>query len=272
MLFYMYDLKKLSDTLVERLHLETPPVANFLSPKIPEGVENLDGRMKWCEMVDLVRLEGKVFYTEKEQHTCYNGMYYLGMADVFPGHLTGEWLSGKYPEEGRRIFRSPMAVKRALNKYWKILPNTIKYISFAPLHAAAPFDPEKGGLIVLVICNPKQAMYLIRGHTFETGDIVMGATMPSTCSTVVSRPYLTGELSPSLGCFGGRTFMKVKTEEMFIGFPVEILESLVENLVSLLDGRPDLDKMLDEGIGQYHIASEEEKLVQRAGWTKESKE
>ncbi|HMK83839.1 MAG TPA: DUF169 domain-containing protein [Candidatus Bathyarchaeia archaeon] len=257
----------LSNRLKSSLSLETSPVAIFLSPKIPKGIKQLEGKMKWCEMVDKARLEGKVFYSTVENHACKNGMFYLGMTQAFPGLLNGEWLSGKYPENGRRIFRSPMAVQRAQTKYWKITPETIKTISFSPLEKA-PFDPEEGGVIVMVICNPKQAMYLIRGHTFETGEMVYGATMPSTCSSVCARAYMTGELCPSLGCFGARIFMKVKTEEMFMGIPIEILPKLVDNLESLLDGRPDLKAMLSEEVGQYHSATEEDRLVQISEWNK----
>jgi uncharacterized protein (DUF169 family) len=47
----------LSNRLKSSLSLETSPVVIFLSPKIPKGIRQLEGKMKWCEMVDKARLE-----------------------------------------------------------------------------------------------------------------------------------------------------------------------------------------------------------------------
>ncbi len=57
--------------------------------------------------------------------------------------------------------------------------------------------------------------------------------------------------------------MKVKPEEVFLGVPLELFPQMVENLESLLEGRPDLDSMLQEPVGTFHSASEDEREAQR---------
>ena len=65
--------KKQCQRLMEGLGLETTPVAVFFSTNPPEGVSAYKGGLKACTMLDLARLEGKVFYTVAKNHTCKNG-------------------------------------------------------------------------------------------------------------------------------------------------------------------------------------------------------
>ena len=54
----------------------------------------------------------------------------------------------------------------------------------------------------------------------------------------------------------------MKPEELPVGFPVEHLEPIVNNLETQLEDRPDLKALLAEPIGEYHKTTEEEIKVQ----------
>jgi uncharacterized protein (DUF169 family) len=247
--------------LMRGLRLEMVPVAVFFSTNPPGNTKQLNCKLKACEMLDVARYEGKVFYSTAENHECKNGMYYLGLTKAFAGLKTGDWTAGRYPEKGRSNWASPVAFRRTLNYYPRIEEETVKCISYAPLDKC-PFKPEIGGGIVVLTCTPKQGLYLARAAVYEMGGVINGIVGPSTCSVVMAGPIQKGEMFYTLGCYGGRIFVKIKTEELYFGFPIEFLEKIVISLEIQLRDRPDLDIILDEGVGTYHIAIEEEKMVQ----------
>lgn len=249
--------KKLCQRLMEGLRLETTPVAVFFSTNPPENVPAYKGGLKACTMLDLSRLEGKVFYTVAKNHTCKNGQYYLGMSKAFAGLKTGDWNAGKYPDKGRSMYASPAVFRRTLPFYPRVDQETVNVISYAPLDNC-PISIRNGGGVVVVICNPKQAMYLARSATYHMGGVVQGITGPSTCAVIMGGPFQYGQMYHSLGCYGGRLYVKVKTEETFIGFPIEMLDNMVEAVENILRDRPDLNNLIQEGVGQYHEATPEE--------------
>lgn len=248
----------LTRRLMNGLRLETKPVGIFFSTNPPAGVERFKGGLKACQMIDEARLEGKVFWTDKNNHTCKNGQFYLGMAKAFPGLPTGDWNAGKYPDKGRSMYASPVVFRRTLAHYPRVeQEETVKVISYAPLDNC-PISNTIGGGIVLVICTPKQGLYLARSATYHMGGVVRGITGPSTCAVVMAGPFQHGEMYHTLGCYGGRLFVKIKTEETYIGFPIEMLDNIVEGLERLLNDRPDLNQLIDEPVGKYHVATPEE--------------
>ena len=249
--------KQLCERLMRGLKLETRPVAVQFSTNPPPNVQKLDEKTKACSMLDLARLEGRVFYTRADNHTCKNGSHYLGMTKPFKGLETGDWYCGKYPDQGRAMYPSPVVARRNNNYYIKIPENTVNVISYAPLDNC-PFDTRHGGIVVVLMCNPKQGLYLTRSATYHAGGIVTGITGPSTCSVIMAGPFERGEMMTTLGCYGGRLYVKIKSEEEFIGLPVEMLENTVEALERVLNDRPDLKDMLAEGVGMYHVATPEE--------------
>lgn len=252
---------ELCKRLMKELRLDVVPVAVFFSTNPPENTKQIDRKIKACEMLDVARYEGEVFYSTKENHDCKNGMYYLGLTKAFEGLKTGDWTAGKYPDKGRSNWATPVAFRRTSVHYMRIEEETVKCISYAPLDKC-PFKPEIGGGIVVLTCNPKQGLYLARAAVYEMGGIVRGIVGPSTCSVVMAGPVQYGEMFHTLGCYGGRIFVKIKTEELYFGFPIEILDRIVNSLEVQLHDRPDLDEILDEGVGLYHVASDAEKKVQ----------
>lgn len=255
--------RDLCKRLVDGLKLETVPVAVQFSTNPPEGVPKLDVETKACSMLDLARLEGRTFYTTADNHTCKNGSHYLGMTKPFKGLETGDWYAGKYPDKGRSMYPSPVVARRNNEYYIKIEQGTVNVISYAPLDQC-PFDSQLGGIIVVLMCNPKQGLYLSRSATYHMGGIVTGITGPSTCSVVMAGPFEKGEMFTTLGCYGGRLFVKVKTEEEFVGFPIETLDNIVDALERLLNDRPDLNTLLAERVGTYHTPTPEEISAQIA--------
>jgi uncharacterized protein (DUF169 family) len=249
--------RKLCERLVTLLKLETVPVAVQYSTNPPEGVPKLEEQTKACSMLDIARLEGRTFFTRADNHTCKNGSHYLGMTKPFKGLETGDWYAGKYPDKGRSMYPSPVVARRNNDYYIKIEQGTVNVISYAPLDKC-PFDPQLGGIIVVLMCNPKQGLYLTRSATYHMGGVVTGITGPSTCSVVMAGPFEKGEMFTTLGCYGGRLFVKVKTEEEFVGFPIEMLDNIVDALERLLGDRPDLNQLLAEGVGTYHVPTAEE--------------
>jgi uncharacterized protein (DUF169 family) len=135
---------------------------------------------------------------------------------------------------------------------------TVKCLSFAPLDKC-PFKPEIGGGVVALTCTPKQGTYLARAAVYRMGGMVKGMVGPDTTSMILAWPLQTGEMVFTTGCLGGRLYSKTKTEELYFSFPIEILEEVVNSLEVQLRDRPDLDKLLDEGVGVYHVATEKEK-------------
>ena len=70
---------ELSNKLKVTLGLESSPIAIAFSTEPPEGVEQMKGRMRLCQMLDKVRLDGESFYTNYENHECDGGAYSCGL-------------------------------------------------------------------------------------------------------------------------------------------------------------------------------------------------
>ena len=275
----MYEIewyKDLSDRLMQGLRLDALPTAVFYSMEPPEGVVQLDRNdLKACAMLDEARFESKVFYTTIENHECQQARAFLGLVPIWPEAMSGTWASGDYPDKGRSMTASPIAwARQTLYKaksegYHGIEAGTVKYVSYAPLDKCS-FGPEVGGGVVVLTCTPNAGMTLFRAATYKTGAIVPEGTthLGSTCRSIMAHPYVTGKMAYTIGCVGGRTFVRVKTEELFFGFPVEFLEEIVDCMEVQLRRRPDIDSRLDQKLGESHIATPQDRKVQRSGWTK----
>jgi uncharacterized protein (DUF169 family) len=210
---------ELSDRLKKTLGLESSPIAISFSTEAPEGVEQMRGRARLCQMLDRVRLEGESFYTVSECHECDGGASSCGLRMMSESRKTGEFLVKL------GLFGSKRAARRFLNSNPRIEFGTVQAVSFSPLEKAK-FEPD----VVLLICNAKQGMQIAEAFAYESGKRTTGLTGPPICSAVVAAPFLTGEVVYSLGDTGARKYMKLRDEDIFIAIPAELLPDIVENL------------------------------------------
>jgi len=214
---------ELSNKLKETLGLESSPIAISFSNEPPEGVEQMKGQIRLCQMLDKVRLGGESFYTDYENHGCDGGAYSCGLIMPSERLKTGEFLA-----KDLGLFGSKRAARRFISSIPRIEPETVKVVSFSPLENAK-FEPD----VVVLICNAKQGMKIAEAVAYQSGKNTMGLTGPPICSAVVAYPFLSGEVVYSLGDIGARRSMKVKDEDIFVAIPTERLPDIVANLGKL---------------------------------------
>jgi uncharacterized protein (DUF169 family) len=214
---------ELSDRMKKTLGLESSPIAISFSIEAPEGVEQMHGRARLCQMLDRVRREGESFYTVPECHECDGGASSCGLKMMSESRKTGEFLVKL------GLFGSKRAARRFLSSNPRIEFGTVQTVSFSPLEKAK-FEPD----VVVLICNAKQGMQIAEACAYESGKRATGLTGPPICSAVVAAPFLTGEVVYSLGDTGARKYMKLKDEDIFIAIPAELLSEIVENLEKVI--------------------------------------
>jgi uncharacterized protein (DUF169 family) len=220
--------KEISENLDKLLDLKSPPVAISIGLEVPKEVKRLKGRLPLCKMLDKARLEGESFYTTAENHECAGGLYSLGFKGD-PEEIRREQVKLAEILHDRGVYSSTTSALRGRKQLPSIKPGTTEIVSFSALKNSE-FEPN----VVVVICNPEQAMRLIMSTEWETGISKARGLSGSICSTVIAAPYLEGEVTYSLGGGGTRVNMKLRDEEMFVGIPAELLKGLVKNLEQII--------------------------------------
>ena len=193
----------------ERLGLEKSPVAVklFLDKKdIPEGIQKIEENLRHCEMVQRA-VQGEIFYsTAKEQQLC-NGAGALGLMEPPEKVKSGEmhYSLGKFSSLG--------SAKRTLDVIPRIDP-IMEAIAYAPLETAL-YGPD----IVIIICNPQQAMQLAQAMVYTSVDRFTAdfAGIQSICADAVAGPYTTKRPNITLGCDASRKFADIKPYEVIVG-------------------------------------------------------
>ena len=215
----MQHYSEYSAIIKKSIKLETSPIAISFSTEAPANIKQMNGEMRLCQMLDVVRFNGESFWTTSDNHQCDGGSGSCGMKETRESIKTGEFLSKM------GLFGTKRAARRFTSSNPRIEYGTVTILSFAPLEKA-PFEPD----VVVLICNAKQGMIVAEAFAYETGKRTLGMTGPPICSSIVAAPYLTGEVVYSFGDHGARNYMKIKDEEVFVGIPAELLPSIIENL------------------------------------------
>ena len=200
------------------LQLDYPPIAISLGRVPPPDLSKLKGKMEFCRMWAEVQ-KGKSFFVTAENHDCFPGEYHLGLRDW----SDKEYVCRFWVEQVYAFSRS------AIEKYITGLPHLkrelVTLICLSPMEKAS-FEPD----LVLVRCNPEQAMLLLWAYSYNTGELVYGNTGTAMCSTLVIRPYLTKKPSFTIGDPGGRYIVGLSGEEIMVSIPYSLFDVMVETL------------------------------------------
>lgn len=215
------EFPKASDALKKALGLTTSPVAIRLihtKDEIPPGIERLDKTVRHCQMVSLARKEGRVFYSTLDNHECVGGAWSLGLREISESLKTGDF----YFKLGK--FESPAASKRTIDQIPHLESGATYATMYAPLEKA-PFVPQ----VILIVAPARTMLKLAQATLYQLGGRVHSqfSGIQSVCADATAQTYLTGSANYSLGCDGSRKFSGIEDGEMVMGFPAELLPSMV---------------------------------------------
>ena len=215
----------LSFKIKNKLGLEKSPVAIKLVLKeedIPEGIPKIEENIRHCEMVQKAA-QGETFYATAEQQACKGGAGAIGLMEPPEKVKSGEM----YYSLGR--FSSLGSAKRTVDAIPKIEP-IMKAIAYAPLETT-PYDPD----VVVIICNPQQAMQLAQAMVYTLGGRFDAdfAGIQSICGDAVAGPYTTKRPNITLGCSGSRKFADIKPDEVIVGMNGENIGCVINALEAL---------------------------------------
>lgn len=212
----------ISEKIKDKLGLNKSPVAiKFVlrEKHLPEGVSKIEDNIRHCQMVQKAS-EGDMFYATFKEQMCKGGSAALGLQEPLEKAETGEF----YMSLGR--FSSIGSAKRTVDAIPKIDP--IMYaLVYAPLEKAS-FDPD----VILVICNPAQALKLAQALIYTSGGRIEAdfSGIQSICADVVAGPFLRGTPNFTLGCSGSRQYADIKEDEVIVGLNRENIGDLVDAL------------------------------------------
>jgi len=218
-----YDM--VSRELKERLGLSKSPVAiKFIlrEEDIPEEIEKIEENIRHCEMVQKAA-QGETFYATAEEQMCKGGASAIGLMETPEKIKTGEF----YQSLGR--FSSLGSAKRTMESIPKIDP-IMKAIIYAPLEVIK-FDPD----VIVVICNPAQALKLAQAMVYTRGGRVEASFsgIQSLCADAVAGPFVNNTANITLGCSGSRQYADIKEDEVIVGMNGENIGCVVTALISM---------------------------------------
>ena len=215
-------LREKGDLIKELLKLNYFPIGVSLGKPPLSSLSKLGGKMEFCKMWKAA-FEGESFFAMADNHNCLTGQYYLGLR---------KWKESvcRFLVDEVHAFSSQEVVNRYLQKT-PILPgNKSRVICISPLENIT-FIPD----IVLIRCNPEQAMLLLWSYSYNTGEVVNGETGTAMCISLVIKPYLNRKPSFSIGDPGGRYIVGLSEHEIVISIPFQLFNKMVETLKSRLE-------------------------------------
>lgn len=218
-----YDL--VSDKLKEHLNLSKSPVAiKFVlrEEDIPEGIKKIENGARHCELVQKAS-QGERFYATAEEQTCKGGASALGLMEAPEKVKTGEM----YQSLGR--FSSLGSAKRTMEEIPKIEPMMYALV-YAPLEEVE-FDPD----VIVMICNPAQAMKLAQAMIYTLGGRVEAdfSGIQSICADAVAGPFTRKRPNITLGCSGSRKYANIQPDEVIVGLNGENIGCIVNALENM---------------------------------------
>jgi uncharacterized protein (DUF169 family) len=214
-------LTKEYGAVLDRFAFDVPPVGVKFSPKRPDKIPRLAGRMAFCEMLKEAQ-QGNAFFADEENHACEAGLYVLGQADSPEPFISGEFGAGL------QIFEEPRSASRLYLHIPKMGRGVIHYVAFSPLDKLS-FDPD----LLILLADTGQTEILLRAMSYRTGEVWESRfTAAIGCAWTYIYPYLTGKLNYSITGLGhGMKRRKLFPEgRQMISIPFDILPSVLQTL------------------------------------------
>lgn len=171
-------------SIYKKFNFERPPVGVRFLPIRPEGIEQLDGSMALCEMMNEANVRGTPFYIDKDNEDCHGAMV-LGMVPPVM-HAGGGELGVKWG-----IYQEARVNEKLSENAPKIPPGKINYVVFSQLEQIN-FDPD----LLFLVANVSQAEIVLRAMSYSTAEVWSSqAVSGGACTYLFAYPYQSGKVN-----------------------------------------------------------------------------
>jgi len=208
-------------SVFKRLEFTYPPVGVKFLFKRPEGIEQLDKTLPFCQMVREAQERRRPFYFTKENEDCFGAMV-LGMVDT-PVFAEAGLLGEKF-----EIFEEARANKRIYQYIPKLPKGTVNYVALSVLEDLV-FEPD----LLILMATPSQAEVVLRAMSYSTGEPWESKKTPVLgCAWMYIYPYVSGKVNHIVtGMSFGMNAKQVFPEGwILISIPWDRLGEIILNL------------------------------------------
>jgi uncharacterized protein (DUF169 family) len=191
--------------------------------QVPEGLPRPESKIYYCGAVGQA-MQGKTLLLLAEDHGCDRGAYMLGVKEPPETVVNGEMYAKSHMVETAR------AGKRLIDQAPKIPVGKTAAILLTPLEEAT-FDPD----VVLVAANPHQSLVILNATNYKNGlEIPLRfQILTSFCAYATVLPFKYGKPEATVPQEQARMRSQFTNEEMLIGIPGEMLETVAQVLSGL---------------------------------------
>jgi len=208
-------------SIYNKFNFEKPPVGVKFTLSRPEGIEQMDKSLPFCEMFKEAQQRKTPFYFSKENEDCV-GKIVLGMEDM-PLHVLGGLIGPKFG-----IFQD----SRANNKIYQHIPTfnkgIVNFVAFSTLDKLT-FEPD----LLIIAATPRQAEIVLRAMSYSTGEIWDPKATPVLgCAWLYIYPYQSGKVNYTVTGLAFGMISKQIYEEgwILISIPYNWLPTITQNL------------------------------------------
>ncbi len=240
-------------SIYRELNLAKPPVGVKFSIPRPEGIQQIERSLPFCEMINEAQKRNEPFYFTKDNEDCV-GKVALGMVEMevaVEGGLIGP---------GFGIYQEPRANNALYRHVYTFNRGMVNYVTFATLDTLT-FDPD----LLILITTPGQAEIVMRAVSYSTGDPWESKlTHALGCSWIYIYPFQTGKVNYLITgmTFGAKAKQIFEEGQILIIIPYQKIPMVTQNLKEMewvlpayTDGR---EKFLER---EAQVFAEAEKLA-----------
>lgn len=225
----MKQLEELSSTVKDILNLEREPVGvKFVKEndlKTPRDTYDNETKTRYCQALMRASIGDKIMITA-ENISCPASAAAFGLKPLPEVLSTGKML------HNMGLFASMEAGAKAMAGMTRLDQGEYHALLLAPLDIIE-VEPD----VVVVESKPEHLMWLSLASIYETGERLFfdSAIFQATCVDSTVKPFVTGKINATLGCYGCRDATNIKDEENLIGIPYPMFAQIVTNLKHLAE-------------------------------------
>ena len=234
------DKRAIEKTLKDDLGVKKELVALKPLKVFPKDIPHYEGVATpgLCAQIGEVVREGKVFYTTRENHQCYEGLIATGVCE-----LSRE----EYRDTVKELLET-YPYHKDLDTAMKFYDECIEFIKPPKVEnkclVVGPLSKIEEPDLILIFCTPKQADILIRVQGY-LGNLFRGFGGSGGCIFTIRYAFTNRQPTFTTSDLSWRMFVGLTENEMTVTYPYEKLIEIAPHIKSTVEYVKNFDSMFD---------------------------